>query len=102
MDLAARFARVASANIASLETLEVGKRYRINHVQRMETQYGPSILVTLQIDATSEGRVFLLKRFAEVFLDSDITLINNGTRTYHFVYRGRSHNGRSFDVALEV
>ena len=99
--LTARFAKVASGNIASLDTLIVGQRYLVTHVQRQETQYGPSILVTLRIDPTDDVRVFLPKRFTAVFLDSDIELINTGTRTYHLVYHGRYPNGRSYKVTLE-
>ena len=98
--LTARFAKVASGNIASLDTLIVG-RYLVTHVQRQETQYGPAILVTLRIDPTNDVRVFLPKRFTAIFLDCDIELINTGTHTYHLVYHGRYPNGRSYKVTLE-
>ena len=56
---------------------------------------GQAILVTLRIDLTNDVRVFLPKRFTEVFQDGDIELINNGTLAYHLVYHGRYPNGRS-------
>ena len=96
MDLAARFAKVASGNIAPIDTLEVGRRYLVTHVQRQETQYGPAILVTLRIDTANDVMVFLLKRFTDVFRDSDIDLINTGTHTYHLVSQGRYPNDRSY------
>ena len=68
---------------------------------RQTTQYGPIILVTLWDDPTTNIRVFLPKRFAEVFLDSDIESINNGTRVYHLISHGRTPNGRSFRLSLE-
>jgi hypothetical protein len=37
MDLIARFAKVASGNIAPIDTLEVGRRYLVTHAQRQET-----------------------------------------------------------------
>ena len=68
MDLVTRFDRVASGNIASLENLAVGKRYLITQAVRQTTQYGPTILVTLCDDPTDASiKVFLPKRFAEVF-----------------------------------
>ena len=102
MDLAARFAKVAPGNIATIDTLEVGRRYLVTHAQRQETQYGQAVLVTLRINPTNDVRVFLPKCFTEVFQDGDIELINNGTRAYHLVYHGRYPNGRSYKLTLET
>ena len=102
MDLVARFSRVSSGNIASLDNLALGKRYPITRAVRQTTQYGPTILVTLWDDPTNANiRVFLPKRFAEVFEDSDIEAINSGTRQYYLISQGRTPNGRSFKLALE-
>ena len=101
MDLAARFAKVASDNIAPIYTLEVERPYLVTHAQRLETQYGPAILVTLRIDPTNDVMVFLPKRFTDVLRDSDIDLINTGTHTYHLVSHGCYPNGRSYKLTLE-
>ena len=102
MDLTAPFAKAASDNIATIDILEVGRRYLVTHAERQETQYGPAIPVTLRIDPTDDVRVFLPKRFTDVFRDSDIDLINAGTRTYHVVSHGRYPNGRSYKLTLET
>ena len=101
MDLTVRFAKAAFGNIAPVETLEVGRRYLVTYAQRQNTQYGPAILVTLRIDPTNDVRVFLPKRFTDVFRNSDIELINNSTRAYHLVYHGRYPDGRSYKLTLE-
>jgi len=81
MDLVARFSRVSSGNMASLDNLNPGKRYPVFRAFRQTTQYGPTILVTLWVDPTNANlRVFLPKLFAEVFEDGDIDPINSGTR----------------------
>ena len=98
--MAARFAKVASGNIVPIDTLDVERRYPVTCARQQETQYGPSILLTLWIDPTSDVKVYLPKCFTEVFQDSDIELINNGTRTYHLVYHGRYPNGRSYKLSL--
>ena len=61
MDLTARFEKMASGNIASMDNLGVGRRYLVTYAQRQETQYGPAILVTVRIDTTNDVRVFLPK-----------------------------------------
>ena len=102
MDLVARFGRVSSGNIGSLDNLALGKRYPVTRAVRQTTQYGPTILVTLWDDSSNAHiRVFLPKRFAEVFEDGDIESINNGTRQYYLISQGRTPNGRSFKLALE-
>ena len=102
MDLVTRFSRVSSGNIASLDNLTPGKRYPVTRAVRQTTQYGPTILITLWDDPTNAHmRVFLPKRFAEVFEDSDIESINNGTRQYYLISQGRTPNSRSFKLALE-
>ena len=101
MDLSPRFAKLASGNIAPIDTLEVGRRYLVTHAQRQETQYGPDIVVTMRIDPTNDVKVFVPKHFTDVFGDSDIDLINIGTHTYHLVSHGRYPNGRSYKLTLE-
>jgi hypothetical protein len=90
-----------AGNIASLDTLTLGKRYPLTHAVRQTTQYGPTILVNLWDDPATNLRVLLPKLFADVFLDSDIDAINNGTRVYHLSSHGRTPNGRSFRLSLE-
>ena len=101
MDLAACLAKVASGNIVLIYTLDVGRRYPVSNAHRQETLYGPSILVTLWVDPPNDVKMYLPKRFTEVFQDGDIELINNDTRTYHLVYHGRYPNGRSYKLTLE-
>ena len=101
MDLTARFAKAATGNIASLDTLAIERRYLITHAHRQVTQYGPAILVTLRLDPTDDVRVLLPNRFTDVFLESDIEVINTGTRTYHLVSHGRYPNGRAYKLTFE-
>ena len=102
MDLSARFAQVASSDITHINTLDVGRRYRLTYTRRQETRYGSAILLTLRVDPpTNSIKVYLPARFTEVFLDEDIIQINNDTRTYHLVYHGLYPNGRSFHRTLE-
>ena len=101
MDRVTRFARVTSGNIMPNDTLDVGRRYPVTHARRQESQYRPSILLILSVDPTNDVKVYLLKRFMDVFQDIDIELINAATRSFHLVYHGRYPNGRSYKLTLE-
>ena len=101
MDLSERFALVASGNVVRANTLEEGRRYAVTFAQRQKTQYGQSILLTLPVDLASYVKIFLPKRYTQVFQDEDIVHINNGTRSYNLLYYGRYPGSRSFKLTLE-
>ena len=50
MDLSARFAHVASSDIMHINTLDVGRKYRVTYARRQETRYGLAIIPTLRVD----------------------------------------------------
>jgi len=102
MDLSKNFYAVASGNVVRISTLEVDRRYPIIFAQHLETQFGPSVLLTLQVDSENSAKVFLPKCYTEVFRDEGIENINDGTKFYHLVYRGRKSSGdRSYILSLE-
>ena len=101
MDLSARFVLVASGNVVRINTLDEGRRYAVTYAQRQDTQYGPSILLTLRVDPTNSIKIYLPKRLTEVFRDRDIEHINTGTLSYHLVYHGRYPGSRSYKLTLQ-
>ena len=101
MDLSVRFALVATVNIVRINTLEEGRRYVVTFAQRQGIQYGQSILLTQRVDPTNNVKIYLPKRYTDVFQDEDIEHINNGTRSYKLVYHGRYPNSRSLKLTLE-
>jgi hypothetical protein len=101
MDLSARFAQVASGNIVRINTLEEGRRYAVTFVQRQETQYGPSVLLTLNVGPDENVKIFLPKRYTVIFKDEDIEGINEVNLSYSQIYHGRYPGSRSFKLTLE-
>ena len=96
MDLSARFVQVASGNVVRVKTLDEGRWYAVTFAQRQDTQYRHSLLLTPRVDLTNSVKVYLPKRFTEVFQGEDIEHINTGTRSIHLVYHGRYPGSRSF------
>jgi hypothetical protein len=102
MDLVKRFTNVSCENIVRIGTLREGVRYPITHVQRMETKYGPSLLVTLRdCEAHDTIKVFLPKRYSLVFTDEDIAEINRSLPLHSLIYNGCHPGGRSLILNLE-
>jgi len=52
---------MASGNVVKLHTLEVVRRYPIQYAQRLQTQYGYSILLTLGGDTDINVKIFSTK-----------------------------------------
>ena len=69
MDLSEKFQLVSSSSIARLRTLEENKRYPKTFALRLQTQFGLSVLLTLRVDSESNVKIFLPKRYTEVFKD---------------------------------
>jgi hypothetical protein len=45
------------------------------------------------VDSENTVKIFLPKCYTKVFRDEDIENINDGTKFYHLVYRGRKSSG---------
>jgi hypothetical protein len=101
MDLSATFRSVATGNIVHLNTLKIDKRFPITYAQRHGTQYGPTDLLTLRVEAHNNVKVFMPKRYAEVFRDTDLETINGGNEHYHLLYRGTCSRTHSYILRLE-
>jgi len=92
--LSSHFQAIASGSIVRIESPEVDKAYPVTYTRRMITQYGPTVQLTLRNDGDDNVKVYLPKRYAEVFTDTDIEDINNSVKNYRLVYRGK--NGQAY------
>ena len=81
MALSTHFQAIASGNIVRLDTLQIDRGYPVKFARRLTTQYGPTILLTLQKGEGEENvKVYMPKRYAEIFTDVDVKEINNSVK----------------------
>lgn len=99
MDLSEKFQMVVTGNVVRIRTIEQDKRYAVAFAQKLHTQYGLSVLLTIRVDSLTNVKVFLPRRYSDVFRDEDIEGINNKTITAHLIYKGRI--GSSYVLRLE-
>ena len=78
---------VASGPIVQIHTLNVDRPYPILYARRMSTQFGPTVLLTLQTEENINVKVYLPRRYTEGFNDQDIEDINEGKKKYKLVYK---------------
>jgi hypothetical protein len=77
MDLVSRFEMANTCKTVSLGTLDVDRAYPILFAERVTTNFGPSIVITLGATQVEAVKVFLPNRYIGLFKDEDIYDINH-------------------------
>jgi len=94
MALSQRFSDV-TCDVVNISSLKVEQTYPIFKTERVKTRYGETILLSIRDPLTLSVRclapallkVFLSKRYAMVFTDSDILSINDEQIHWNLIYR---------------
>jgi hypothetical protein len=102
MNLVAMFAMTTVCTTVPLGSLEIDRPYRIVSAERVKSQFGPSVALTLSTSELSNVRVFLPKRYAELFRDSEIDGINSGHVSLDLLYTGRCPRTKAYNLALQL
>ena len=89
MTISTQFRSIASGSIVRLNSLEIDTRYPVTYARLLVTQYGPTVLLTLQTGENQNVTVFMPNRYAELFTDIDIEEINDSIKNYKLIYRGK-------------
>ena len=97
MAFSSHFQVIASGTIVRLDTLEINRGYPVTFARRLTTTYGHTILLTLQTGGENV-KVYMPKRYAELFTEKDIEDINNSITHYKLIYKGK--RGSSFVLYL--
>jgi hypothetical protein len=99
MDVVERFDQILKTKIVAVNKLELHVHYSITAMSRVSTQYGQSILLTLQKGCEQQIRVYLPRRFVPVFTDSDILAVNKGEKSLTFSFLGVTEKN-AYNVVL--
>jgi len=83
LNLYQQFHLVASRQVVQIHTLEINKPYPVLFARWLITQYGSSVLVTLQSEENIDVEIYLPKRYSDVVDDTDIKDINTGRKNYN-------------------
>jgi hypothetical protein len=88
MALVARFKEASTCYTIKLSSLQNDRPYPISHAERIDTRYGPAVLLSIRDSSFSLKKVFLPRRYSEVMTDDDIADINSGQTKLNLIYRG--------------
>jgi hypothetical protein len=101
MDLRKKSQDVGSCITLPVDRLQVDKKYSIEFAKRVYTRFGPTILLTLADPVLRPLKVFLPRRYADVFSDADVEDINSSKVRLHLVYKGQCTETKSFKLEIE-
>ena len=104
MELAKRFedATATTANTSiSINSLIMNRPYPIVQAKRVNTMYGPTVLLSLRDSNEKLVQIFLPKRYANVVTDEDMEKINSRSMYLNLVYKGICELTRSYLLAID-
>jgi hypothetical protein len=101
MDLRRRIAELESCHYLSVRSLEPDRTYSILRAERMQTKYGPTIVLTLVDSPERLVRVFLPRRFYSVFTEDDNSIINTSKDKLSLICKGTCIDTKAFKIANE-
>jgi hypothetical protein len=88
MDLASKFHEEATCNLIPVDNLQVEVKNLIFRAERVNTRYGPSIVLTLRAPESRRYKVYLPRRYCALVTDDVITAINQNHAVLYLVYMG--------------
>jgi hypothetical protein len=72
MLLATRFQQTTESYTVRLNCLVKNQPYPITCAERLDTRYGPAVLLTIEESENSLKKVFLPRRYSDVMIDDDL------------------------------
>jgi hypothetical protein len=79
--------RYASGTIVGLTSLEINTPYPITLAERINTDMGATVLITLQTEDDHYVKYFMPLSFADLLTDNNIQEINDAVKRYKFNFR---------------
>jgi hypothetical protein len=100
MELSERFNVVTSCTKVRMSDLQVDTPYPKVYAQTVETKYGPTVILRLHDPSAGMIKVFLPRRYGMLFIQAEITAINEICVTPALKYLGTCHTSKGFMLNL--
>jgi hypothetical protein len=92
MELSAKFKMTSSCRTVGVSFLKMDIPYPIQRAKKIQTRYGETILLTLKESTQTSVKVFLPKRYGDLFTDDDIKSVNEKGVIHALKYRDTISN----------
>jgi len=94
------FTNLNNEQIVKIPQLTRDRPYPVVKARRVTGQYGSTILLTLISEGDVHLKVYLPKRYADLFDDVDVEEINLGRKQYKLVYIGMAGQAYLLNLTL--
>ena len=101
MELDRNFQMASACRSLTIGSLRPDQQYPVVHAERVNTRYGPSVLLAILENSTFSMKFFLPKRYCEVVSDEDTEVINSGRVLLYLVYKGTCPKSNSCVLELQ-
>ena len=88
MELDRKFQMATACSLLTIGSLGPDQHYTVVHAERVNTRYGPIVLLAILEYSTTSVKAFQPKRHGEVESDEDIEDINSGHVQLYLVHKG--------------
>jgi hypothetical protein len=85
----------------NISSLEKEKPYFVIGEEKMQIEYGISILLTIKTSSTDSVCVFLPRPLTLIFSDVDIEMINYGTIKINLNYHGKCEKTNVYMLLIQ-
>jgi hypothetical protein len=100
-ELSCRFQESSSCIRMSVGQLQTNRTYPITFMERIGTQYGPSILISLCDSPKRIIKIFLPRIYCSLVTDTDIDEVNSAKVSLSLVYQGQCTETKAYKLAIE-
>jgi len=101
MELVKRFEVVTSNTSINISSLVINRLYPIVHAKRINTIYGPTVLLLIRDSDEKLFQISLPKRYSNIVSDEDMEKINSRSIYLNLVCRGICETARSYLLATD-
>ena len=101
MDLKRKFFEAEDCDMIKIDQMVLNKKYPNVRAKRVNTQYGGSVLLTVEDSPEQLVKVFLPNRYSVLFTNDDIECINSKCVELHLIYMGICQNTKSHKLEIE-
>jgi hypothetical protein len=88
MELVRKFHEESTCYVIPIDKLQVEVKHLILRAERVNTSYGPSIVLTLRGPEFQRYKVYLPRCYCGLITDDDVTAINDRQVVLHLVFKG--------------
>ena len=83
-----KFKLTSSCQTIKIPSLKIDRTYNIERAEKIRIKYGEAVLLTLQDSPLTSVKIFLPRRYGELFTEEDFQSINEKTVSRALIHRG--------------